>query len=140
MGGYVLKEASGDPQVVLVGTGSELQVAVKAAENTGGRRHCGPRGVDAVRGNGSTPKATTTSSRCCPPTMPKVVVEAGVPVGWKDLLGANTEAVGIDHFGASADDCAAVREVRRHRRGGGREGQGADRLSVFVGWLSLSKP
>ena len=32
MGGYVLKEASGDPQVVLVGTGSELQVAVAAAE------------------------------------------------------------------------------------------------------------
>ena len=38
-----------------------------------------------------------------PADIPKVVVEAGVPVGWKDLLGANTEAVGIDHFGASAD-------------------------------------
>ena len=35
--------------------------------------------------------------------MPKVVIEAGSPIGWKDLLGGNTEAVGIDHFGASAD-------------------------------------
>ena len=26
-----------------------------------------------------------------------------MPVGWKDLLGGNTEAIGIDHFGASAD-------------------------------------
>jgi len=37
-----------------------------------------------------------------PADLPKVVVEAGVTVGWKDLLGANTEAVGVDHFGASA--------------------------------------
>ena len=38
-----------------------------------------------------------------PTDVPKVVIEAGSPVGWKDLLGANTEAVGIDHYGASAD-------------------------------------
>ena len=38
-----------------------------------------------------------------PASVPKVVIEAGVPVGWKDLIGANTEAIGIDHFGASAD-------------------------------------
>ena len=38
-----------------------------------------------------------------PTDVPKVVIEAGTPVGWKDLLGANTEAVGIDHYGASAD-------------------------------------
>ena len=38
-----------------------------------------------------------------PTDVPQVVIEAGTPVGWKDLLGANTEAVGIDHYGASAD-------------------------------------
>ena len=42
--------------------------------------------------------------------MPKVVIEAGVQIGWKDLIGANTEAVGIDHFGASADAATLYRE------------------------------
>lgn len=37
-----------------------------------------------------------------PAGVPKVVVEAGVTVGWKDLLGADTEAVGINRFGVSA--------------------------------------
>ena len=102
MGGYVLKEASGDPQVVLVGTGSELQVAVKAAE--------------ALEADGIAARVVSMpcvewfhaqsddyQQQVLPADVPKVVVEAGVPVGWKDLLGANTEAVGIDHFGASAD-------------------------------------
>ena len=102
MGGYVLKEASGDPQVVLVGTGSELQVAVKAAE--------------ALEADGIAARVVSMpcvewfhaqsddyQQQVLPADVPRVVVEAGVPVGWKDLLGANTEAVGIDHFGASAD-------------------------------------
>ncbi|MEZ5130000.1 MAG: transketolase, partial [Micropruina glycogenica] len=102
MGGYVLKEASGDPPVVLVGTGSELQVAVKAAE--------------ALEADGIAARVVSMpcvewfhaqsddyQQQVLPADVPKVVVEAGVPVGWKDLLGANTEAVGIDHFGASAD-------------------------------------
>ncbi len=102
MGGYVLKEASGDPQVVLVGTGSELQVAVKAAE--------------ALEADGIAARVVSMpcvewfhaqsddyQQQVLPADVPKVVIEAGVPIGWKDLLGANTEAIGIDHFGASAD-------------------------------------
>ena len=101
-GGYVLKEASSDPTVVLVGTGSELQVAVAAAE--------------ALEADGVPARVVSLPcvewfqaqdddyrEQVLPAAVPKVVVEAGVPVGWKDLLGGNTEAVGIDHFGASAD-------------------------------------
>lgn len=100
-GGYVLKEASAAPKVVLVGTGSEVEVAVKAAEKLEAE------GIPA----------SVVSMPCVewfqredeayrelvlPPELPKVVVEAGVTVGWKDLLGANTEAVGVDKFGQSA--------------------------------------
>ena len=101
-GGYVLKEASAAAKVVFVGTGSELQLALKAAEALEaegvppGRCRC-------PAWNGSTPRTTTYQEQVLPADVPKVVIEAGVPVGWKDLLGANTEAVGIDHFGASAD-------------------------------------
>ena len=102
MGGYVLKEASAEPKVVMVGTGSELQVAVKAAE--------------ALEADGIPARVVSLPcvewfkaqgddyvEQVLPASIPKVVIEAGVPVGWKDLLGGNTEAVGIDHFGASAD-------------------------------------
>ena len=102
MGGYVLKEASADPKVVLVGTGSELELAVKAAETLE---------ADGIPARVvSLPcvewfKAQTDSyqEEVLPAAVPKVVIEAGSPIGWKDLLGGNTEAVGIDHFGASAD-------------------------------------
>jgi transketolase len=32
----------------------------------------------------------------------KVAVEAGVPTGWRELLGDRSDVVGLDHFGASA--------------------------------------
>ncbi|MFT4216457.1 MAG: transketolase [Micropruina sp.] len=101
-GGYVLKEASSEPQAILIGTGSELQVALAAAE--------------ALEADGVAARVVSLpcvewfkaqdaeyQEQVLPSGTPKVVVEAGVVVGWKDLLGANTEAIGIDHFGASAD-------------------------------------
>ena len=102
MGGYVLKEASADPKVVLVGTGSELELAVKAAETLEADGIPAPVvSLPCVEWF----KAQTDSyqEEVLPAAVPKVVIEAGSPIGGKDLLGGNTEAVGIDHFGASAD-------------------------------------
>ncbi len=102
LGGYVLKEASAEPKVVLVGTGSELQLAVKAAE-TLEAEGVPARVVSLPCVEWFHAQGDDYREEVLPASIPKVVVEAGVPVGWKDLLGANTEAVGIDHFGASAD-------------------------------------
>ncbi len=102
LGGYVLKEASAEPKVVLVGTGSELQLAVKAAE-TLEAEGVPARVVSLPCVEWFHAQGDDYREEVLPAGIPKVVVEAGVPVGWKDLLGANTEAVGIDHFGASAD-------------------------------------
>ena len=102
LGGYVLKEASAEPKVVLVGTGSELQLAVKATE-TLEAEGVPARVVSLPCVEWFHAQGDDYREEVLPASIPKVVVEAGVPVGWKDLLGANTEAVGIDHFGASAD-------------------------------------
>ena len=102
LGGYVLKEASAEPKVVLVGTGSELQLAVKAAE-TLEAEGVPARVVSLPCVEWFHAQGDDYREEVLPASIPKVVVEAGVPVGWKDLLGANTEAIGIDHFGASAD-------------------------------------
>ena len=48
-GGYVLSEAEGGkPQAIIIATGSEVDLAMKAQASTGSRRHQGARGVDAV--------------------------------------------------------------------------------------------
>ena len=49
-GGYVLKrEAAGRPDVLLIATGSEVQLAMGGVRIAGGRGHCRARGVDALR-------------------------------------------------------------------------------------------
>jgi transketolase len=102
LGGYVLKEASAEPKVVLVGTGSELQVAVQAAEALEGEG-IAARVVSMPCVEWFHAQSDDYQQQVLPADVPKVVIEAGVPIGWKDLLGANTEAIGINHFGASAD-------------------------------------
>jgi len=110
-GGYVLAEAStGNPEVLLIGTGSELQLAVAARE--------------ALEADGV---PTRVVSMPCldwfesqdqdyrdvvlPPTVKaRVSVEAGLAISWYRLLGDVGEAVSIEHFGASADGATLFRE------------------------------
>ncbi len=103
-GAYVLLDADGGtPDVVLIGTGSEVQIAVAARDQLA---------ADGIR-------ARVVSMPCrewfeeqdkvyrdtvIPPTVKaRVSVEAAVPMGWRDLVGDSGRIVGIDHFGASAD-------------------------------------
>ncbi len=103
-GGYVLVDApDGTPDVVLMATGSEVQLAVKARELLA---------ADGV-------KARVVSLPCLewfdaqdqayrdkvlPPTVKaRVSVEAGVKQGWREYVGDQGRIVSIDHYGASAD-------------------------------------
>ncbi|MCR4511893.1 transketolase [Aeromicrobium sp. 50.2.37] len=101
-GAYVLLDTDGEPDVVLVGTGSEVQLAVKARE--------------LLAGDGIQARVVSMPSRewfeqqdsgyrdsVLPPQLrARVAVEAGVSFGWRDVLGDAGRFVGIEHFGASA--------------------------------------
>jgi transketolase len=102
-GGYVLSEASnGEPKVILIGTGSEVQYCLTAQERleaegtptrvvsmpcqewfyaqpTAYQQEVIPRGVKA-----------------------RVTVEAGIRMSWDRILGDAGEPVSIEHYGASA--------------------------------------
>jgi transketolase len=102
-GAYVLAEASGNaPQVIIIATGSELQLAVAARETLEAsgtptrvvsmpcrewfeqqdqayREQILPRGIKA-----------------------RVSVEAAIGMGWRDFVGDAGEIVSIEHYGASA--------------------------------------
>ncbi|MET8835857.1 transketolase [Micromonospora sp. NPDC004540] len=102
-GGYVLAEASGGrPQVIIVGTGSEVQLCLTArerleadgtptrvvsmpcqewffAQDEAYRESVLPRGVKA-----------------------RVSVEAGIAMSWRAIVGDSGECVSLEHYGASA--------------------------------------
>jgi transketolase len=106
-GGYILRPASseaggGKPAIILIATGSELQLATGAAE--------------AIEADGT--PARVVSLPCwerfeaqpaayreavLPPDVRKrVTIEAGVSLGWERYAGDEGAIVGLDHFGASA--------------------------------------
>ena len=101
-GGYVLWEASGQPDVILIGTGSEVHIALNAG------KLLEEQGV-AVRVV-SLPswelfQAQTAEYRdsVLPPGVEaRVSIEAATPLGWERYVGLHGVAIGIDHFGASA--------------------------------------
>jgi len=102
-GGYVLREASGGtPELILVATGSELQLAFSAAE--------------ALEADGIPTRVVSLPcwerfevqdqayhDAVLPPTVRKrVTVEMGISLGWERYAGDEGAIIGIDHFGASA--------------------------------------
>jgi len=103
MGGYVLQEASGDtPELILMATGSELHLAVEAraifeAEGTPTRVVSMPSWL-LFRAQDQAYRDTVLP----PQITARVAVEAGTTFGWERWLGSHGDAVGIDHFGASA--------------------------------------
>ncbi|KUN38784.1 transketolase [Streptomyces longwoodensis] len=110
-GGYVLAEAEGgEPQVVLIATGSEVHVAVEAREQLQ---------ADGV--------PTRVVSMPCvewfeeqdqgyresvlPPSVKaRVAVEAGIGLTWHRYVGDAGRIVSLEHFGASADGKVLFRE------------------------------
>jgi transketolase len=103
-GGYVLVDAStGAPQVILMGSGSEVQLCVAAREQLEAQgirtrvvsMPCREWFDEQSREYQESvlPKAITA----------RVSVEAGVAMSWRDLVGDDGECISLEHYGASAD-------------------------------------
>jgi transketolase len=102
-GGYVLSEAStGSPAVVLIATGSEVELAVGARDLLEGQgiptRVVSMPCVEWFQGQDSAYRQTVLP----PAVKARVAVEAGVSLGWREYVGEAGEVVGLEHFGASA--------------------------------------
>ncbi|MGQ0479882.1 MAG: transketolase [Pseudonocardia sp.] len=103
-GGYILADASdGRPQMVIIGTGSELQIAVEAREVLEAEG-VPTRVVSMPCLEWFDEQDDDYRHRVLPPTLTaRVAVEAAHPMTWYRLVGSQGRVVGIDHFGASAD-------------------------------------
>ncbi|MCW2577245.1 MAG: tkt [Modestobacter sp.] len=102
-GGYVLAEASsGTPEVILMGTGSEVQIAVAAREVLEADG-VPTRVVSLPCWEWFAEQDETYRSEVLPPSVrARVSVEAGVPMGWRDFVGDAGRMVSLNHYGASA--------------------------------------
>lgn len=110
-GGYVLADAStGAPEVVLIATGSELQLAVSARESLEAEG-IPTRVVSMPCVEWFDAQDQAYRDGVIPPTVKaRVAVEAGTAMPWYRFVGDAGEIVSIDHFGASADFKTLFRE------------------------------
>jgi transketolase len=102
-GGYILAEASdGSPQVILIGTGSEVAICLTARERLESAGVT-TRVVSMPCQEWFRAQPSTYRNRVLPSAVPaRVSVEAGIAMSWHDLIGEFGEAVSLEHFGASA--------------------------------------
>jgi transketolase len=100
-GAYILSDANGDLDVVLIGTGSEVDVAVRAAAMLG-EHGVRARVVSMPSWELFGQQDEAYRERVLGPAgTPRVAVEAGTTLGWDRFVGENGAIVGIDRYGAS---------------------------------------
>lgn len=102
-GAYVLADApGGKPQVILIGTGSELSLCVEAHERLTAAA-VAARVVSMPSWEIFAAQPQAYQDEVLPPSVTaRVAVEAGVRQGWDRWIGAQGRFVGMDRFGASA--------------------------------------
>jgi transketolase len=103
-GAYVLAEApNGTPDVIIIGTGSEVQLAV-AARETLAAEGVNVRVVSAPSLEWFAEQDAEYRESVLPSNVKaRVSVEAGIALPWRGIVGDTGRSVSIEHFGASAD-------------------------------------
>jgi transketolase len=103
-GGYVLLDAEGgQPDVVLIGTGSEVQLAV-AARAALAEQGVRARVVSMPCVEWFNAQTQAYRDQVIPPIVKaRVSVEAGIALGWREVVGDAGRIVSIEQYGASAD-------------------------------------
>ncbi|MFJ2645597.1 transketolase [Streptomyces sp. NPDC087420] len=103
-GGYVLAHGSGDvPDVILVATGSEVQIALDARTRLH-REGLSVRVVSMPCREWFATQPDAYQDEVLPPAVrARVSVEAAVGQGWREVVGDAGRIVSLEHYGASAD-------------------------------------
>ncbi len=101
-GGYILRDCEGEPEAIIIATGSEVELATAAAATLGddGRRVRVVSMPCTARFDAQDP---AYRDRVLPPAVTRrVIVEAGVSEGWYRYAGSAGVVLGLDRFGESA--------------------------------------
>jgi transketolase len=110
-GGYVLVESKdGPPEVILMGTGSEVCL-LTAAQPLLAERGVRARVVSFPSFELFDAQPEAYRQEVLPPDIPRIAVEAGATRGWHEYVGDLGAVIGLDRFGASAPGEVVMREM-----------------------------
>jgi transketolase len=108
-GAYILEDAA-KPQVILIGTGSELWPAVDAARLLAAEG-IAARVVSFPSWRIFEEQSSEYKASVLPAGVPKIAVEAGATLGWWKYVGRDGDVIGLDRFGASAPGSKVLAEL-----------------------------
>jgi transketolase len=98
-GGYILRDCDGTPDVIVIATGSEVGIAIEAAEASSKKvRVVSMPCTSVFDAQDEAYRESVLPSACTA----RVSVEAGVTAFWSKYVGLDGKAIGIDTFGESA--------------------------------------
>ena len=101
-GGYVLADAQGEPDLILIATGAEVHLALAAREQLAARK-IAARVVNMPSWELFEHAGADYRSTVLPPQVrARLAIEAGLSMGWQRYVGEHGAVVSIDRFGASA--------------------------------------
>jgi transketolase len=108
-GAYVLEDVQ-NPQVILIGTGSEVSPAVEAAKLLAAEG-IRARVVSFPSWRIFEEQSAAYKASVLLPDVPKLAVEAGATLGWWKYVGSNGAVIGLDRFGASSPGAIVMKEL-----------------------------
>jgi len=100
-GGYVLWEEITPPDVILIGTGSEVHIALEAGKLLLEKR-IAARVVSLPSWELFDAQPVEYRRSVLLPNVKRISIEAGTPIGWERYVGPDGIAIGLNRFGASA--------------------------------------
>ena len=106
-GGYVARRERGDLKVIVIATGSELQLAMKAAESCAGVRVVSMPCAERFDREPEAYRNSVLPSSC----RRRIAVEAGISSFWYKYIGVEGVVIGVDQFGLSAPGEVVMREM-----------------------------
>jgi transketolase len=100
-GGYIISAAKGAAKAVIIATGSEVELALKA-QTTLAQQEIHVNVVSMPSTNVFDRQDQAYKDTVLPKGLPRIVVEAGVTDGWWKYVGGEGKVIGLDRFGESA--------------------------------------
>jgi transketolase len=101
-GAYIVQEADGKPDIVLVANGSEVSTLIEGAEMLRAKKGLKVQVVSAPSEGLFRKQDKAYQNKVLPPEVPALGLTAGLPVTLRGLVGAKGKVIGVEHFGYSA--------------------------------------
>jgi len=109
-GAYVVEQGGDSPDLLMVGTGSELWPAIRAAEELR-KEGIVARVVSMPSTHIFDEQSDNYKASIFPDHLPKLAIEAGATLGWWKYVGRDGDVIGLDRFGASSPGKIALEKL-----------------------------